>query len=549
MDRNRDGTAVCGVPDRPRSPNKSIFRPNTEAHETDFKTEEHFPEKRKQEPHPLMAAAHHNRTQSPLCRLPDQVLVRLMQLSDKVTVECLRRCSRLFLRLFPTACEAARDCDGHNIDRFPWPTSELSTFLPEEKTELLSLIAGDEYCKDCLAARHASNWQARVTALTKTNLHCSKCNADHPACLFSARERKKKLSKRICIGHQGHLRLCKHVKVPWSSITSGAEKRVQTAGPPAPYRSLVDCKRSSHVRACRNRRPFLDFLRVSAPKSSRTHTLCCPPHPIISCALKKSPNVPGTMALVLRILWSGHIGPLERGRDGRFQADELERGVKQLYQQQGRLICPQITPGPVAGSRLCGPGRCDCLEYAGKTTDWQRPPVEWRRTITCRARNNLGLSHGVDKKHALNKVRNTGLGGGLGERKVEFAGQCYSKYLWTQTPTGYLLFHKTEAIGCAESVDCVVVSYQSMIVLDLDKDCHLRRMNWNWYQALDPDSYDIAKDTEGFGLYWCKDGGCRNYYRFSRSRLRGFLKHADYVQSCPSGASAEATLDGEHGDR
>lgn len=37
--------------------------------------------------HPLMAAAYHNKTESPLCRLSDAVLVRLLQLCDNVTVE------------------------------------------------------------------------------------------------------------------------------------------------------------------------------------------------------------------------------------------------------------------------------------------------------------------------------------------------------------------------------------------------------------------------------------------------------------------------------
>ncbi|KAK0727732.1 hypothetical protein B0T26DRAFT_695552 [Lasiosphaeria miniovina] len=124
-----------------------------------------------------------------------------MQLSDKATVECLRRCSRTFPRLFSATCTStsALEFSVCHMNRFPWPVS-TTPLSAEESSRLPLLLARDSFCDDCLMARQASNWQARVTALAKTYLHCSACNADHLACLFSSPDRRKKLSKRVCIG-------------------------------------------------------------------------------------------------------------------------------------------------------------------------------------------------------------------------------------------------------------------------------------------------------------------------------------------------------------
>ena len=78
----------------------------------------------------------------------------------------------------------------------------------------------------------------------------------------------------------------------------------------------------------------------------------------------------------------------------------------------------------------------------------------------------------------------------------------------------------------------MVVTYSTEFALPLDGG-RIRRMDSTWYQALDPDSYKLTEDADGFGVYWCKAEGCRGYYRFNRSRLKGLLEPSDYVHSCP----------------
>ncbi|KAH6840668.1 hypothetical protein B0I37DRAFT_408394 [Chaetomium sp. MPI-CAGE-AT-0009] len=42
------------------------------------------------------------------------------------------------------------------------------------------------------------------------------------------------------------------------------------------------------------------------------------------------------------------------------------------------------------------------------------------------------------------------------------------------------------------------------------------RVTWAWCQVLDPDSYHLTDDKASFGIFWCRQSGCQNYYRYQR---------------------------------
>jgi len=87
-------------------------------------------------------------------------------------------------------------------------------------------------------------------------------------------------------------------------------------------------------------------------------------------------------------------------------------------------------------------------------------------------------------------------------------------------------------IAASPQTGCMTVIYDSEIAFDLDHGL-LRKMGKMWYQALDPYSYNLTEDGEGYGVYWCDSLGCRNYYRYSRSRLERLLQDSDYTHACP----------------
>ena len=534
--------------------------------------------------HPLIAAAFHNTTLSILCRLPDEVLVRIMQHSDRVTVECLRRCSRVFLRLFHTACTTppspasisahearASDFSMVTIQVHPWPTSRpVSKMSAAEYNELVSLLARDSYCSDCLFARQAPDWDARVASLGRNLLSCVLCNADHPACLFSARERSKKgedaRRTRKCIAHEGQVRLCDHVSVPWSVIQPEAYKRTATAQSRENMKErqpIIRCTHPSHsLRSCsyaktgvdppppappplRKTRHLASLFRSLAKRVSRTKIPVaapttppaiiafdqnphCPLNPTISLAVLET-NTDGLWILVVKLAWSGHTPMVidMEGRD-RLRADSFQASVQGLYSKQGRHICPRLKPGPAAGEGLCDPVRCDCLEYAGKeASGWHQPPEQWRNVDTCRTDRNNGLGYwGAQTKLLLSQKEGR-------PNSVFFKRQCFHQAVGTMTTTGFLDTQEADIVSCPQSpTECAAVNFASIIRVGLDYHSKLaRKPSHDWYHALDPHSYGLLEDSLGFGVYWCRTEGCKNYYRYGSSRFKGVLGTRTYVHS------------------
>ncbi|ROW00977.1 hypothetical protein VSDG_02621 [Cytospora chrysosperma] len=175
---------------------------------------------------PLVAAAWHNQSVSPLHRLPDNILTRIIGMLDNCGVECIRRaarrfpplCTEIILGRLRTYLPRAADADEHEHNYrgpFSWPrfssmshkgqAKELLRLvegrggMPDDRPQLLRLLHRDWYCDGCLAAEEAPDWSQRVERLRRF-LYCSKCAVEHPACLFSASQRLEKSHFRVCIG-------------------------------------------------------------------------------------------------------------------------------------------------------------------------------------------------------------------------------------------------------------------------------------------------------------------------------------------------------------
>ncbi|KAK7967227.1 uncharacterized protein PG986_001504 [Apiospora aurea] len=65
--------------------------------------------------------------------------------------------------------------------------------------------------------RDPAAYQRALRRVYQTML-CSGCKAYHPVFLFSPVERQKGPSRRVCIGRQGHIRLCQHKMVEWQHL-------------------------------------------------------------------------------------------------------------------------------------------------------------------------------------------------------------------------------------------------------------------------------------------------------------------------------------------
>lgn len=197
---------------------------------------------------PLIADGYHNLTCSPLCRLPEELLLDIMKRLDIVSIQCLRRISRLFLRLYcsPHFRRSHRDStrilSTPNYDHWYEPKGELR----DSWSPLLQLLDEDisDYCEDCQKRRTDQSWTTKSTSLTMDYLHCSGCHFDHPTYLFSRNQRSKSPKVRICIGREGFVRVCEHQTVTWDVIVPG--RRLATLDTNQALIFLSQCQHESH---------------------------------------------------------------------------------------------------------------------------------------------------------------------------------------------------------------------------------------------------------------------------------------------------------------
>ncbi|KAH0437921.1 hypothetical protein CcaCcLH18_03597 [Colletotrichum camelliae] len=187
---------------------------------------------------PWMAAVWQNATKSPLCGLPDHILLNIMRRLDLTAICQLRRASREFLRLF----------SSHEFEKW-WYKGIDYEFLwaspvpAPGSVDALKFGATSAYCAPCFANRNPSGWKR---SKARCELYCSRCKQLHTASLFSAAERNKAPVERICIGREGYIRLCEHKTFNWDDfvrVSSEASKSPRDGGD---LRNLRLCKHASH---------------------------------------------------------------------------------------------------------------------------------------------------------------------------------------------------------------------------------------------------------------------------------------------------------------
>ncbi|KAH0437916.1 hypothetical protein CcaCcLH18_03592 [Colletotrichum camelliae] len=188
---------------------------------------------------PLIAAIYRNATKSPLCGLPDHILVNVMQQLDLTTACQLRRTSRTFMRIFSSRLFYEWHDRGEGYGLL-WK----SPFQAEGWKEALSFAAPETtgFCRGCKTNRSPRCWSSDRA---RAYLYCSGCEQLHPTSIFSIAERQKGANTRVCIGREGHIRLCEHKTVTWddfvrvSSNTSLPEYRRKSV-------STITCDHVSH---------------------------------------------------------------------------------------------------------------------------------------------------------------------------------------------------------------------------------------------------------------------------------------------------------------
>lgn len=390
-----------------------------------------------QTPDPLAAAAWHNKICSPIHRLPDRILIHIIDMLDNTGIECIRRVARKF----PPLCNEPilrrpRTHLQQGVDNQPfvWPrfqsmchrgqAAELLRIvegyddgLPRDRPQLLRLLDKDWYCNGCRAAQEAPDWGKRVAQLRRP-LHCSACLTDHPACLFSWSQRLVKAHRRLCIVHEGYLRICSHEKgvIRWQDLLK-IERQIGGSKPTKT--SCLQCKDASHVTLCKET-AIGDDPRLDPGCGERVcGEFVYPTVRVLNMIDDASRKVER-----LWLNWDAHL-PLGQ-TDWPLTAAALRPRLAELRDNTGRFICPPLASGmDLAELRYFDPNNCDCVgfrglqnvsSFGGRHTDSTKTIFPARTSLNLTRIQDQGGTRSADMKQdamecgVLIELAHTGLG-------------------------------------------------------------------------------------------------------------------------------------------
>lgn len=452
----------------------------------------------------LVAAIFHNEQCSRLCRLPDELLLIVMKELDYLSIQCLRRASRTFLRLYSSPefssshllsfRNYSSSCEFGWLN--PWPEPDIHLFNKQQLASVLSRDTGG-YCNDCRSARCSPSWQHRVDQLTTETLHCSGCQIDHPKILFSARQRREPQSiSRICIGHEGYVRFCEHRVIKWAEVALPAFglSQLDTGSPDRQARIFLPrCYDPSHEpKKC-----------SSSSKESANEYI----HPAVFVDGNNAVNI------TLELEWVGHLELPELDSQQDLTPELVHQKLeRELRPGVAEHVAQELPPGRLPEMSCLDPNRCDCLHYSNKDELHRGWPLMLPSDIpfpTCRADSQQKLGHGGH------------------QGCVSIITSISDGYSWLEV-------NMNPCLG-STSTRCLQVKYRRIISL-VPRGYPRGRINAGWLNALDPDSYNLTTDDESFGLFWCRQKGCLNYYRYTPRPFKDFKNmHCNCSASCPAG--------------
>lgn len=171
-----------------------------------------------------VAGRRHNLTISPLCRLPNELLLMVIAYLLPGDIFILCHASAIFIPLLPRPVLEVLDNPWMRILKHPalFPTHgngiSFARLDEAEKTRVHDLLRGEFFCKRCLERQRQGLVKERLSQL-QSFLYCSGCNSDHRAFLFPTHQRREHTEKpRLCYGKTGYIQICSHQTVSWDDV-------------------------------------------------------------------------------------------------------------------------------------------------------------------------------------------------------------------------------------------------------------------------------------------------------------------------------------------
>lgn len=457
------------------------------------------------ETNPLIAAALHNATHSLLLRLPEELLLQIMEtlLHYPTAIQCLRRTSRVFLRLY---CSSVF---GHTHNPFISPRVQRQLWLEPSEThyrrqrsQLLQLLDRDTegYCNTCRSRRTAFSWKYRLRALLEDRLWCIGCSRTHPRVLFSPKERKH--YARVCIGREGYVRLCEHKTLNWSDVGTIAPLVAEERHPSAYH--IVTCDHESHYPQCHNDSQAGIFTANSIIKPQA-----------------RVVHVRGRLETLV-MEWQGHL-LIDTPANQATSPSSVHQQLQKWRKGAAISIAPILAPGRLPEMNCFDPNVCSCLDYTDleKVPGWHAPCEVHLGRSSCR----------FHPKHQLQAVRSQSPIEIINNQGGQIDEPASPKSHSTEVQTTGNDNRGTSRIKISLSpcvtgnARCLAINYRREIEVNVLGECILpyhHNVPPTWFQALDPASCALTEDKETYGIFWCDEPGCINYYEYLRKLCEPF---------------------------
>lgn len=209
----------------------------------------------------IVAAVYQNHTQSSLVRLPDELIVAIMERVDHHDVLRLRQVSRDFMRLFSQSFRKYHLIDAHDRESaLCWPGSGPRLWIGSQASISEPMISAPYMPPVRNLGRKGD---AGTTGNSLKACHSSTARDatwKHRTFYFSARQRHEANDdERICKAHEGCLKLCGHISARWDTAQRFADA--------PPGQNVVQCDEGHHkVSPCQHVRDGTSKLCCSDDK-------------------------------------------------------------------------------------------------------------------------------------------------------------------------------------------------------------------------------------------------------------------------------------------
>ncbi|KAK1757993.1 hypothetical protein QBC47DRAFT_357895 [Echria macrotheca] len=426
-----------------------------------------------------------------LLDLPEEHLLMIMKLLDPGAIQCLRRTTQVFLRLFshPTFRDSHYHYGKKLTKRLPWSRANLDIEREGYSDSVRALLRSEETRKQCFTCQKTSREKPQlVNHLANDKSFCRACGVLHPAAFFPPSQRDNGIRvKSTCIGQTGYVRLCEHEVITRAEIGRKWRTASQLSDADTGKAKCVilkQCKHPSHEPKISH-----DVQSPEGPVISR-HT--CPWAALWRCG----------HAVVLDLRWTGHMCHVSPDENGSFSAAAMEQRIHELRRGAAEYMVPQTGPGNtnLPEMRCFDPNACGCLDYGGRYPSFSRSAVRPDGADTCcLVHPNARLLPLRDSTSSLMNPP---------EVPRHFTQSMLSGALGGIS--GYLIL----PCRCAASAQCLLVFYCRRIVCGPAWQPVWRTLDYAWFEALDPDSYSLCQDQSSRGALWCLDPSCTKFYRY-----------------------------------